>query len=322
MSMTQQPNSASRPILKIKEVSHALPFRASTLPASMSPGLEGAQMEPKPINYGFFTKIFVIAAYKILTNQFVRRLRKPQPTVAYVSSHIGIKATAKTTLAEAHAMQFVAEHTSIPVPKVYSAFTHSGTTYILMERIDGEPLTTAWVQRLPESKARILAQLKSFVNELREIPPPDSNGVSNIIGGPVFDERLPDKPFWGPFASVADFHRELRNQVELKHLEGPNKAKFPEDMADLIRFHHETPDKPVFTHGDLSSFNILVRGDKVVGIVDWETAGWMPAYWEYTTAWNASPSNLFWQDEVDKYITPLPHARDMENLRRQYFGGF
>jgi len=34
----------------------------------------------------------------------------------------------------------------------------------------------------------------------------------------------------------------------------------------------------VFTHGDLSSLNVLVRGDQIVGIIDWETAGWYPSY--------------------------------------------
>ena len=37
----------------------------------------------------------------------------------------------------------------------------------------------------------------------------------------------------------------------------------------------------VFTHGDLSSFNIVARVDGIVGIIDWETAGWYPSYWEY-----------------------------------------
>lgn len=36
----------------------------------------------------------------------------------------------------------------------------------------------------------------------------------------------------------------------------------------------------VFTHGDLSSLNILARVDDIVGIIDWETAGWYPSYWE------------------------------------------
>ncbi|KAI0035233.1 hypothetical protein K488DRAFT_43702 [Vararia minispora EC-137] len=36
-----------------------------------------------------------------------------------------------------------------------------------------------------------------------------------------------------------------------------------------------------FAHGDLLPRNILVEGSTVTAIVDWETAGFYPAFWEY-----------------------------------------
>lgn len=41
----------------------------------------------------------------------------------------------------------------------------------------------------------------------------------------------------------------------------------------IIAQHEEPYPSLVFTHGGLSSLNILACEDKVVGIVDWETAG-------------------------------------------------
>lgn len=35
------------------------------------------------------------------------------------------------------------------------------------------------------------------------------------------------------------------------------------------------------THGDLLPQNILVEGSTITGIIDWETAGYYPAFWEY-----------------------------------------
>src|SRR4051812_48161106 len=107
-------------------------------------------------------------------------------------------------------MQFVARHTSLPAPKVYCSFEHKGRVYILMERIAGRDLSDGWTRRLEQSKARILAQLKAITAELRNTPP-DSVGVANIDGGPIFDQRLPDKSFWGPLATIRDFHQELRH---------------------------------------------------------------------------------------------------------------
>lgn len=43
-----------------------------------------------------------------------------------------------------------------------------------------------------------------------------------------------------------------------------------------------TPD--AFTHGDLASLNIMVRNGNITGIIDWDTRGCFPAWWEYTAA--------------------------------------
>ncbi|KAI1125834.1 hypothetical protein F5Y10DRAFT_246234 [Nemania abortiva] len=70
-------------------------------------------------------------------------------------------------------------------------------------------------------------------------------------------------------------------------------------------------------HGDLSGLNIIVRGDNVVGIVDWETAGWLPYYWEYSRAWNVNLYNTLWQDEVGKFLDPMPYELAMDAIRRR-----
>jgi hypothetical protein len=62
--------------------------------------------------------------------------------------------------------------------------------------------------------------------------------------------------------------------------------------------------------------NILVH---IVGIIDWEMAGWLPNYWEYTSAINVHPFWAFWRDEVGRFLKPYEEV-EMEVLRRQYFG--
>ncbi len=218
-------------------------------------------------------------------------------------------------------MRFISQNTSIPVPKVYSAFEHKGKTFILMERIEGKPLSTGWVQRPDKSKARILSQLKAITGQLRDIPPQNGLGVADVAGGPIYDPRLPKKDLWGPFPTIDAFHKELRSGHEIEDFNEHQLSNLPA-LAELIAFQRQPWPKPAFTHGDLSSLNILVRGDDVVAIIDWETAGWMPPYWEYTSAWHVNPQNMFWQEEVDKFITPLSHELEMEIIRRKYFGDF
>ena len=117
----------------------------------------------------------------------------------------------------------------------------------------------------------------------------------------------------GPFKSVHDFHLHLRGGFETLPIHFP-------DVGELIALQDRDWPPPVFTHGDLSSLNILARGDKIVGIIDWETAGWYPSYWEYTTAWQANPMNYFWREEVDKFLDPMPKELEMEKIRLKYFG--
>lgn len=274
-------------------------------------------MKAQEVNAGLLMRLFTLFLYKVNNLTWIRRLRKHPGRILLVSSKLCIKATGFTTLAEANTMQFVAKNTSVPVPKVYCSFEHKGRVYILMERIAGQTLSDGWTQRSDESKARILAQLKAITAQLRNIPPSSNVGVANVDGGPIFDQRLPDKSFWGPFATIRDFHQELRQGLVV----GDDEEALP-GLRDLIAFHDGPWTQPVFTHGDLSSLNIIALDDEITGIVDWESAGWMPPYWEYTSAWHVNPRDALWRDVVPGFLTPLPYEIQMEKIRRQYFGEF
>lgn len=211
-------------------------------------------------------------------------------------------------------MQFVAKHTSVPVPRVYCAFANHNRAYIVMERIHGEPVGAGWFKRSEESRTEILNQLKNMVEEMRRITPPEGIGVAHVDGGPLYDLRLPGTSnHFGPFRTMQDFHRHLRGGLKAHPDHKP-------EISELISQQDNVRSPPVFTHGDLSSLNVLASGDEVVGIVDWETAGWYPSYWEYTTAWNVNPQNQFWQKEVDKFLQPVPKELKMEQIRLEYFG--
>ncbi|ORY72003.1 uncharacterized protein BCR38DRAFT_462955 [Pseudomassariella vexata] len=191
-------------------------------------------MESNPINAGPVVLLIV----KAKMQKYLPQLWKPSTGLLSAS------------LAEAHAIQFVAQHTSIPVPK-------------------------GWRNRPGKSKTQILNQLRSMVAEPRSISPPEGMGVANVNGGPFCDSSLPPS------------------------------------LDELFGFYRQLCGRPVFTHGDLSILNILVRANDVVSIIDWETEGWFPYYWEYTCAWN-----------VNKYLTPMPYELRMESIRRKYLGAF
>ena len=116
---------------------------------------------------------------------------------------------------------------------------------------------------------------------------------------------------------MREFHEALVDGINLD-----TDFTLDRDLSELFEFYRRSGNELVLTHGDLSSLNILVRGDAVVGVLDWETAGWLPAYWEYTCAKYVNPQNPFWADEVDQFLAPMPDELKMETIRRKYFGDF
>ena len=237
-------------------------------------------------------------------------------SVLFLSRGVCVKYGPFQHLSEATTMQFIASHTSLPVPKIYCAFERNGITYIVMSRIVGSPLGHKWEQRPQESKAHLLRQLKTYMEEMRSLNPPNLGAVEGVDGGKLYDIRLSDglKGF-GPFNSVRDFHSFLRGGISA------SPEQIPE-VNELVEKHEKVQFSTYFTHGDLNSMNILVNGDNVVGIIDWDMAGWYPEYWEYTTAYSINPYNEFWKNEIGKFLEEYPEAAKMEHLRQKYCGAF
>lgn len=183
---------------------------------------------------------------------------------------------------------------------------------MVMSRIPGHKLAEGWLERSPESRKIILMQLRVMIEEMRALTPAPDTGVESVTGGQLWDCRMAKSDTFGPFRTVQDFHRYL-------HQDHPVIPENHPDINLLLSLHEKS--WPLrFTHGDLSSLNIMVEGDRVTGIVDWETAGWYPSYWEYTTACNVNPRNMFWRDFIDDFLEPMPDELAMETIRNNYFG--
>lgn len=243
----------------------------------------------------------------------LRRFRHRTGSVLMLTNDLCVKYGSRLDVVEAQTILFIAKHTKIPVPKIYFAFTHKGCTYIMMERIHGQPAVWGWVHRSEASKRKVLDCLKNMVLEMRNLVP-QSNAVCSINGGSLYDPRLLSMTRrFGPFKNVREFHDHLRNGIQ------PHSSH-SDEFKQLTSLHAKEWGAPKFTHGDLSSLNILVRDDNVVGIIDWETAGWFPPYWEYTTACQVNPQNTFWRDEIEKFLEEMPEALEMDLLRQKYFG--
>lgn len=191
-------------------------------------------------------------------------------SVLFLPRKFCVKSSDSQDLVEATTMQFICQNTFVPVPKVYCALKSKNITYIVMEKIDGDCVGNSWGSRTKKSREHVLRQLKDRVDQIRRIPCPSNKGVENVTGESLYDGRLP-KPAgnslrFGPFKIVPEFHHFLRL--------GTNASPDHFDELKELVTMYEGAWPLRFTHGHLSSLNVLVRGDDVMGIIDWETAGW------------------------------------------------
>lgn len=239
-----------------------------------------------------------------------------------ISKHRIVKRGHRVHLTEGATMKYLAERTHIPVPKVYCSFLHKNTAYIVMERIQGEELPRAWKRLSQGPLEAIFAQLRQMFQELRALTPPSGTGIESCVGGSLFDSRISrGKPRFGPFKTIQQFHFWLRHDLKPEDLKGREKQPDWDDLQDMMSKQDGPWPPPVFTHGDMNPFNIIVREGNVVGVIDWEFSGWYPQYWEYMSAWFGNVTRTEWQSMLDRFLDrPSPEEFKMEEVRNRWWG--
>ncbi|KAI9758759.1 MAG: hypothetical protein M4579_002862 [Chaenotheca gracillima] len=164
-----------------------------------------------------------------------------------------------------------------PIPKPLGMLSIERNYYMFTSYIPGIPLDRIWVNLTTPQKEYVRQQLNDLFTELRALPLPSSEG---FLGGgdPVLclDGRRWVRKSTACIKNEAQFNDFLlseshasRGRVELA------KACLRDDH--LV----------VMTHGDLHPRNIIVDDEhsvQVTGIIDWETGGGYPEYWEYVKA--------------------------------------
>ncbi|KAI8722687.1 APH domain-containing protein [Fusarium sp. LHS14.1] len=240
-----------------------------------------------------------------------------------ISKRLIVKSDSFVDLTEAATMRFVATNTSVPVPKVWCSFVRNGRAYIVMERIQGDYISTGWDERSQESSDKLLAQLKVLIENLRSLQPLPGTGVESCTGGSLFDSRIPRSGGrFGPFKTIQDFHLWLRDNFQPSEVEKPEQTTQEDwnDVKEMAARQDGAWPQSVFTHGDLNPSNILVRGDEIVGIIDWEFSGWYPHYWEYTSAWCTQTMSTEWQNLLGDFLEPCVEELRMERTRQRWWG--
>jgi phosphotransferase family enzyme len=232
-----------------------------------------------------------------------RLFRPLGPSTVRVSWHRVIKGPCDP--GEIEAMQYIASHTSIPVPRLFGVHINKrNDIYIEMEHIPGKTLRSAWSDLSKEQRHIIFGDIKHHLSSLRALKPPAEDTVCSALQNPLHDGRVGSR-YFGP-CSQEDFHALLRKKLIM------------EDVATCLcpeaYTTHTSTYKTVFTHADLNPRNIMVRNGRVVAIIDWAYSGWYPEYWEYTKAfynWVGEEWEDYLSMYLDNYDTELTAERKL-----------
>ncbi|KAF2433942.1 phosphotransferase enzyme family protein [Tothia fuscella] len=227
--------------------------------------------------------------------------------MAKLSPSILVKYGTHTSLIEAKNMLYVAERTSVPVPRLFAAYAYGPLdrdvddfgsvydTYIFMELIEGEDLGKTWGKCTSAEKQKISTDVKTYMTELRSLPA--AGYIGSVHNGPVTDVMLEwSTTSKGPFKSEQDFNATVADTFVAK-----SKTQVGPYIRGMLDAHkHEI----VFTHGDLRPNNIIVKNGHVTAIVDWEMAGWYPDYWEFVKAFHQEMFTSDWASHLLGVLTP------------------
>ncbi|KAF7793918.1 hypothetical protein EIP86_005040 [Pleurotus ostreatoroseus] len=201
-------------------------------------------------------------------------------------------------------MDYVARYTTIPVPRLHDVFTWQGRTYIVMDYVKGVTLRNIWPRLSQQERRNAIQQLQGYIEQLRSLPPPDPDRVQGIDRKSCYDLRMRGE--YGPYDSVDAFHEAWG----YKYI--PDKYPKHREIFEKVAGRSW---RIMLAHGDLGPHNILWRDGKIVAIIDWEFAGWLPEYWDYTRSWKSiTPygSGQEWWDMLQEVIPCYPDELEAE----------
>ncbi|KAH8910486.1 hypothetical protein BR93DRAFT_923192 [Coniochaeta sp. PMI_546] len=207
-------------------------------------------------------------------------------TVTLIQPDVVLKSGAKVRPNEERAMRLINEYApDVPIPKIYMTSYRKGNGPIgygelYMSPLPGVTLHSVWAGFDDATKLRICQDVWSLIAQIRAVPRPEhlcTGMYSTADGSPCLD------PLVGSYSDIAPpsfDDQTLRDRIYERYVANNGLSyKDPFDLRDIL----PRSDISVFTHGDIGPRNIMVdETGHISGLLDWESSGWFPDYWEMT----------------------------------------
>ncbi|KAI1323685.1 kinase-like domain-containing protein [Xylariaceae sp. FL0255] len=216
-----------------------------------------------------------------------------------ISDDMVVKVAAKSHSAttEHHSLEYLRKHLPhFPAPRPHGLIRLGNYDFLFTSRISGRDLEQLWPELDHPQKKTISTQIDDLLLQLRSLPRPPNMPLGDVRRGGCSDSRRFLRRSSEPIMDAEQFE-EFIAAGYYKASSGPYARLLRRLMSNL-----SSATKCVFTHGDLRPANIMVDTGKdgdwhVSGIVDWESSGFYPEYWESVKMTN----NLSLADKWDWY---------------------
>jgi hypothetical protein len=212
------------------------------------------------------------------------------------------------SITEYTSMQYLQNHKpSIPAPRPHGLVKMNKFYLIFMTFISGLDLEEAWPQLEDNQKRDISSQLDVILSDLRSLPFPENQPLGGVQGEGCKDARRNIRVSSTPIMTPEDFEDFIFSKPNFG---SPVYLKFLKSFSPS--------DQPVqgciFTHGDIRPANIKIKQNedgswKVLGIMDWESSGFYPAYWESLKITNnlSTIERSDWYLYLPKCVSPFQY---------------
>ncbi|EFQ92502.1 hypothetical protein PTT_10394 [Pyrenophora teres f. teres 0-1] len=191
----------------------------------------------------------------------------------------------------------MARSAGFPVPKIISYGDHPDTPWapmsIIIPRIPGKDMDdfTVWEGMNDDERESIFAELQCILQAMRKWKHPGGKyQICSVLGTAIRSIRVPDNAV-GPCESESEFNNHLFGSNSSRSFESQEQYEELVEIAERLR---NVQHPIIFTHGDLQYHNVVVLNGHVTALLDWETAGWYPDYWDFTTPLKFGPKDHWW----------------------------
>ncbi|CVL13595.1 uncharacterized protein FPRN_06984 [Fusarium proliferatum] len=162
---------------------------------------------------------------------------------------------------EKNHLELVAINTSVPVPRVHQYYVSKEFEHLVMDNMPGLTLEKVWPDLSHPERESIADQVVLLVQQLRELR---STHINTAL--------LFRKPVRYGIRDATDLNLErIKPYLSNEHIVSYIKQR-------TIAMEGQSA---VFTHGDLDWGNILILDRRVCGLIDMESSGYFPQYWEW-----------------------------------------